>query len=99
MDALPGAVTAGFGDGNIPQPINVPVIVNQQNKATMATPGLPDVTLSINPISGAVSGSFVLPGGNVTRGVRGVVFQKQQAAFGYFRGLDQCGYFSLSPGS
>jgi hypothetical protein len=99
MDASPGAVTAALGGGNIPQPINVPVTVDQQNRARMVTPGLPDVTLSINAVSGAVSGSFVLPGGNVTRALRGVVFQKQQSAFGYFRGLDQCGYFSLTPGS
>jgi hypothetical protein len=91
----PGPATAGFGDGNIPQPIDVPVIVSQ-GKAAMATPGLPDVSLKINPVSGAVSGSFVLPDANVTRGVRGVVFQKQQSAFGYFRGLNQCGFFSLT---
>lgn len=94
-----GAATAGFGDGNLAQPMSVPVTVNQSDEATMVTPGSPDLTFRINPVSGTVSGSFVLPQGNVLRGLRGVVLQKQQAAFGYFRGIDQCGYFSLSGGS
>jgi len=27
------------------------------------------------------------------------VIQKQQTAYGYFRGINQCGYFSLAPGA
>jgi uncharacterized protein YkwD len=99
MNATPTTATVGLGDGNLAQPINVPVTLSQPNKATMVTPGLPDVTLSINPTSGAVTGSFVMPDGKVTRSVRGVIFQKQKSAFGYFRGLNQCGYFSLVQGS
>lgn len=99
MDASPGPATAGFGDGNLAQTINVPVVVSQTNKVSMVTPGLPDVTLGINPVSGVVVGSFLLPGGNLASGVRGIILQKQQAAFGYFRGTNQFGYFSLTPGS
>jgi hypothetical protein len=98
MDATAGGATADFGAGNLEQPLNVPVVVTQSGKAVMATPGLPDVTLTINPLSGTVSGGFLLPGGNLSRGVRGVVFQKQKSAYGYFRGVDQCGYFSLTQG-
>jgi hypothetical protein len=93
-----GSATAGFGDGNLPQSLAVPVMVTPQDKVTMVTPGSPNVTLAINPISGTVKGTFVLPDGNITRGVRGVILQKQQAAFGYFLGIDQGGYFSLTPG-
>ena len=91
-----GAATAGFGAGNLAQPLDVPVSLNQPNKVTMTTPGLPDLTLSINPVSGAMSGTFDLPDGNVPRGVYGVIFQKQNSAFGCFRGLNQSGYFSLT---
>jgi len=99
LDAAPGMATAGLGSGNLSQPLSVPVVVSQQDKATMATPGSPDVTLNINPVSGAVTGSFVMPDGSLKRGIRGVVFQKQQSAYGYFRGVNQCGYFSLTQGS
>ncbi len=96
MDAAPGAATAALGGGNIPQPIEVPVLISLENKAVMATPGPPDVTLAINPLSGVVSGSFLLPAGSLPRALRGVVLQKQKSAVGYFRGLDQCGSFSLT---
>lgn len=96
MDVSPGAASAGFSGGNI-APTTVAVSVSQQDKVTMVTPGEPELTLSINPVSGAISGSFKLPGGNnVSRGIRGIVLQKQQAAYGYFRGLDECGSFSLT---
>ncbi len=99
MDSTPGTATAAFGAGNLPQTLDVPVVINQSDRATMVTPGAPDVSLVINPASGTVSGSFVMPGGNLSRGFRGVVIQKQQTAFGYFRGINQCGYFSLAPGA
>ena len=98
MDLSAGTVTAGLGDGNLAQPINVPVTLTQTDKATMVTPGLPDVTFTISPISGTINGSFVMPNGTVTHPIKGVVFQKQKAAFGYFKGLDQYGYFSLVQG-
>ena len=99
MDAPPGAATAGFGNGSLSEPLNVPVTVNGTGQVVMVTPGIPDVTLRINSNSGMVTGSFVLPGSNVTTTVRGVVFQKQQSAYGYFRGVNQYGYFALVPSS
>jgi hypothetical protein len=94
-----GTATAGLGEGNLAQPINVPMDVTSTDKATMLIPGSPDLQFKINPLSGTVSGSFLLPDGTVTHSLRGVVFQKQKSAFGYFLGTDQAGYFSLSQGS
>jgi len=98
MDAAPGPASADFGGGNIPA-IQVPVTVSQADRVTMVTPGLPSVNLSISTVSGVVMGSFVPPGGNGSRAVRGVVIQKQQSAFGYFNAVSQVGYFSLAPGA
>jgi hypothetical protein len=105
-----GPATVGFGDGNLTQPLDVPVTVSQAEKVTMITPGLPYVKLVINPTDGAVTGSFVLPSGslsgspdlptrNLSRGIGGVVLQKQQSAFGCFTGLNQAGYFSMTEGN
>ena len=99
MDATPGPATAGIGGGDLAQPLSVPMVLTQGGKVVMATPGLPDLTLSINPISGTISGGFLLPDGNAARGIDGVVFQKQKSAYGFFRGVDQYGYFALTPGS
>lgn len=99
MDVTPGTATAAFGAGNLPQPLDVPVTISQSDRATMVTPGAPNVSLVINPLFGTVTGSFVMPDSNLIRTVRGVVIQKQQTAYGYFRGINQCGYFSLAPGA
>jgi hypothetical protein len=99
LDVTPGAATAAFAAGNLPRELDVPVVISQTDRATMVTPGAPDVSLVINPLTGTVTGSFVMPGGNLIRAVRGVVIQKQQTAFGYFRGVNQCGSFSLAPGA
>jgi hypothetical protein len=98
MDVTTGAATAAFGAGNLSQALTVPVVINQADRATMSTPGAPNLNFVINPATGMVSGTFVMPDGNLIRAVRGVVIQKQQTAFGYFRGVNQCGYFSLAPG-
>jgi uncharacterized protein YkwD len=99
MDVSTGEATAAFGAGNLPQALTVPVVINQSNQASMVTPGAPNLNFAINPVSGTVNGTFVMPDGNLMRAVRGVVIQKQQTAFGYFRGVNQCGYFSLAPGA
>lgn len=88
--------TAGLGDGNLPQPLDVPVKLGADNTGSMITPGSPNLTFHINPASGMISGKFKLPDGSAARGIGGVVLQKQDAAYGYFRGLDQSGYFALS---
>ncbi len=88
--------TAALGDGNIEPELDVPVTVTTTNKVAMATPGSLNFAATIARGNGALSGSFVHPGSKVTRGVRGVVLQKQNAVFGYFRGINETGYFSLS---
>jgi len=99
VDVTPGLATAGFGGGNLPQTINVPMMISQADRVAMVTPGQPRVSVGINPYSGVVTGSFVMPDGNLRRSVGGVVLQKQESAFGFFRGINQCGYFSLIPES
>lgn len=96
LAATVGTETAGLGSGNLPQALTVPVVVTGGVKATMLTPGSPDLKLAISPETGVVSGTFMLPDGNVTSGVHGVVLQKQNAAYGYFRGINQFGAFCLN---
>jgi len=99
MVTTSGIATAMLGAGNLPQQMNIPMVISRTDRATMVTSGLPNLTLGINPITGAVTGRFVLPGGNLTRPVAGVILQKQNSAFGFFRGVNQCGIFSLAPSS
>lgn len=89
--------TAGLGDGNLQQPLDVPVNLGTNNQGTMVTPGSPNLSFRINPASGTVTGTFT--NGNGLSGIGGVVIQKQNAAFGYFKGSNESGYFALNAGN
>lgn len=92
----PGAATATFSGAGLAQSLPVPITISESGKTTMVTPGLPDVILAINPVSGSVSGTFILPGAKSPTPIRGVILQKQNSAFGYFRTPVQSGSFSLT---
>jgi hypothetical protein len=98
MDVTAGAATAELGAGNLQQTLDVPLFITKSDRATMITPGAPNLSLAINSTNGVVAGNFQMPAANQNSPVRGVVLQKQQTAFGYFRGINQCGYFAMAPG-
>lgn len=90
------AATAALGDGNLSEPISVGTVVTAANRIVMSTPGAPNLSAAINPANGVVAGVFLHPGSKRARAVRGAVLQKQNAAFGFFPGVDESGYFSLA---
>lgn len=89
----PGNGSVSLGDGNMANPLDVAVTLATNNRVAMAAPSAPDFAGSITRANGVVTGSFTHPSGK--RIARGVVLQKQNAAFGFFLGVDQSGYFSL----
>jgi hypothetical protein len=91
-----GTATAGLGGGNLTAALEVPMTINAQNQATMTTSGEPGLALTINPLNGAVMGHFTMPNANGARAVGGVILQKQNSAYGFFRGLNEDGIFSLT---
>lgn len=96
--ASPNAIAA-LGDGNLTQPIAVETAVTTSNEVVTPAPSALDLSAKINPATGIFTGKFTHPATNLRRGLQGVVLQKQNAAFGFFRGIDQSGYFSLAPDS
>lgn len=99
MDLPPGTATAQLGGGALPKPMHVPMVLTQAAQVTMATKGAPDLTLSMSTASGLVTGSFRLRSGSPLSEIRGVVLQKQHAAFGYFTGAGGPGGFALTTGT
>ena len=89
--------TAGLGDGNLPQPLNVAVNLGANDVGTMVTPGAPDLSFRINPATGHRFRDLPFAGWECGARMGGVVLQKQNAAYGFFRGVNQSGYFALSP--
>ena len=89
------SATAALADGNLSQPISVPTTLTATNRVVMSVPGVPSLSATINRANGIVIGTFLHPSNHQARAVRGVVLQKQNAAFGFFAGINQSGYFSL----
>ena len=57
--------------------------------------GIPRLTLSVNPSTGVLSGSFEDTGR--TAAIKGVVLQEQTNAAGFFLGTNAAGSFLLTP--
>jgi hypothetical protein len=56
--------------------------------------GIPGLTLSLNPATGVIKGSFADP---ENAPIKGIVFQEQTNAAGFFLGGTNSGLFLLSP--
>jgi hypothetical protein len=58
---------------------------------------MPDLTLSVSPATGKVSGSFVDPVTGRAAVIKGVVLQQQTDAGGFFITTNATGTFVLTP--
>lgn len=95
-NASSGAGRAALGDGNLGQTLSVATSITPANRIVMSSPGALSLSAAINRFNGVVSGFFIHPGSRAVRVVRGAVLQKQAAAFGFFPGISESGYFSLA---
>ncbi len=108
-----GNVIASFTDGNLPSPgLNMAINVSPRNVITVIDHGQAKLSMTLlfpydlldeSPprrgrfANGVFSGSFVHPMTIARSSFKGVIFQKQQSAFGYFTGQAECGAVSLTP--
>jgi hypothetical protein len=87
--------TLALGDGNLSNPVSQTGTLDA-NHVSFSNPALKGLTVNLNPVTGHFSGSFVHPATGALSPIHGVIFQKQNAAFGYFLGENTSGYASLS---
>ncbi len=90
-----GALT--LTDGNLLAPIVQPVTLDSANRLIPTRQALDSLRAVIDPATGLFWGSFVHPVTQAVSPFRGVIFQKQNAGFGYFLGSDESGHTSLAP--
>ena len=91
-DASPnGRFTAS--NGNLATPLEHAVTLRADNTITAIDPGAQELKLAIKTRTGLVRGSFLDSG--TTRELRGVVFQKQNFASGFFLGSTESGLFRI----
>ncbi len=92
-----GNADLALSDGNLPAPIEIAVNVNAKNKAVLlAPPPALRAKLIIAP-NGLIGGSFLHPTSGTRTVPRGVIFQKQERATGFFLGPVESGLFTLTP--
>jgi hypothetical protein len=84
-------------DGNLPAPIVQRVTLDQSNRLTASRQPLASLSATIDPVTGLFSGTFTHPVTKVRSAFRGVIFQKQNAGFGYFLGANASGTAVLAP--
>jgi List-Bact-rpt repeat protein/cysteine-rich secretory family protein len=95
----PGNAIVEIGAGGMSSQITQPVTLASTNLITAVAPNPAAVTFSVSLKDGKCSGAFlypVTPLVNAPVKFKGVVLQKQNAAFGYFLGMPQSGYVSLA---
>lgn len=70
--------------------------ISPSNKISVLT-GSGEVTLTLNPATGAVSGKFLHKDVEKKVPFKGVIFQKQQLGSGYFLGPTESGHVTITP--
>ena len=96
--AVGNTASAELSQGNLSASIEQSFSLSSSNKLVAISPPNP-FTLTITPktglISGSFNGSFTSTFGLRKTAIRGVVFQKQTIAAGYFLGVTEGGSFTL----
>ncbi len=89
-------VVINLGDGDLTTELQQPARLGTANKLVVP-PSSENLRASISTSSGALKGSFIHPVTGRTTKHRGVIFQKQNLAEGYFLGAEQSGFVSVVP--
>jgi uncharacterized protein YkwD len=84
-----------LGAGGLPQPVVQTATLETTNVIVLQAPALPNLRATVNATTGRFSGSFVHPVTHVSTSFHGVIYQKANAAYGYFIGAEVSGYTSF----
>jgi hypothetical protein len=83
--------------GNLAETLSNGVSLAPSGKFTAEGSEIPGLILNLNPASGVIRGSFDDPAASGATPIKGVVFQDQTNAGGFFRGTTNSGSFLLTP--
>jgi hypothetical protein len=106
LDGFSDSVTNAnitIAEGNLQVPIVKTANYQATNAITITTPGKDALKLKVNVKTGELTGSFVHTDTSRPTVLKGVLFQRQNAAFGFFKGSTtggvspQTGYLLFEP--
>jgi hypothetical protein len=83
--------------GNLTNVLSNSVIPSATGRFTTNGAGIPKLALDLNPVTGIITGTFSDPVTAATTPIKGVVFQEQTNAGGFFLGASNSGSFFLTP--
>jgi len=83
--------------GNLPDAVSNSVALSSRGKFILDGAGISGLTLSLSPSTGVIKGSFTDPVTQASAPIKGVVFQEQTNAAGFFLGGATSGKFLLTP--
>jgi hypothetical protein len=84
-----------LGAGDLTQPVAQTATLETSNVIVLPAPSLTGLHASVNTLTGQFSGSFVHPVTKAVTAFHGVVYQKANAAYGFFLGASVSGYTSF----
>lgn len=97
VPALVNNTTLALGDGGLLNQLVQPTTLAQDNSVAVGSPVVSGVSVEVKTKSGRFKGKFVHPSTNATTKFGGVIFQKQNAGFGFFLGTSESGYTTFAP--
>ena len=83
--------------GNLTEALSNSVNASGNGKFTIGSGEIPGLTLSLNPATGVIKGSFADSAATGSAPIKGVVFQEQTNAGGFFLSGTNSGSFLLTP--
>ena len=97
LDASGGEAVVTFGAGGLLSELNQSVLIDTRNAVSLSSPLSVRLTLALDTRHGLFSGTFKLPGTRTDIPFRGVVFQAQDRAGGYFLRGTASGFTRFGP--
>lgn len=97
LESSNGKAVVLFGDGGLATDLSQPIVVNHRNIVGVQALSAVRMHASFNEAHGLFSGDFTLPGSTRALPFRGVVFQIQDTAGGFFLRGTQSGFVRIAP--
>jgi uncharacterized repeat protein (TIGR02543 family) len=86
-----------LADGNLAQPLSIPVAAGEANPFSFADEN--GTTVRVNPVTGLLSGGVTEPGSGGSISFEGAFLQKQNFGAGFFMGQGMSGGVKFIPGN
>jgi hypothetical protein len=87
-----------LGDGNLETALVQSAMVISDHRIVLTNPLVaPGLSIVVKPATGRLVGTFIHPLTQTRTAFRGVMFQRENSAYGFFLGVDESGFVRITP--